>query len=105
MTTPYIFIRDLDTAEWRNARLYRLAKPVPYRGYGEDDSSATARTTDMVIVSAITINLGSDIHAETYIFPADNDGNRLTWTELPGSFQGACDFERALRGLLEETGN
>lgn len=103
MTTPaYTFIRDMTTTKCRNSRLYRLAKPVPYRDYGEDDA---AHTTDMVIVSAVIINMVDYIHTETYIFPSDDDGHLLAWTEMPGSFQGACDFERALRGLLEETGS
>lgn len=36
---------------------------------------------------------------ETYIFPADENGNILDWEEMPGSFKGAIDHAAALEGL------
>ncbi|QOI66975.1 hypothetical protein SEA_GARDENSTATE_63 [Microbacterium phage GardenState] len=46
-----------------------------------------------VVVSGVFAYSGP----ETYIFPADEEGNVLDWMELPGSFQGDIDHERALR--------
>lgn len=47
-----------------------------------------------VIVSAVDV-FG---RPETYIFPADKDGNVTDWGELTGSFHGGLDHEEALRG-------
>lgn len=87
------FIRKLDDGRPADARLYRLDKSVTFQRYDGDK-----RTTDMVVVSAVTAMGGS----ETYIFPADLDGNVLSWLELPGSFRGGLDHEKALRQLAEE---
>lgn len=35
---------------------------------------------------------------ETYIFPADMNGNVISWSELKGSFQGETDHVKAMRG-------
>ncbi len=62
-----------------DARLYRLSTPLQGNKY--------------VIVSAV-VAFGSG--AETYIFPADKDGNALNMLELEGSFRGALDHAQAL---------
>jgi len=41
-----------------------------------------------------------DITAETYIFPASEEGSILNWMELPGSFKGEINHEKALDGFL-----
>ena len=38
----------------------------------------------------------TDGAAETYLFPSDEDGNILAWRQLPGSFQGDFDHNRAI---------
>ena len=35
---------------------------------------------------------------ETYIFGADENGEIVSWSELPGSFRGALDHNEALEG-------
>lgn len=59
---------------------------------------------EYVVVSAMDLSLLSGEDAttvvgslETYIFPADKDGNVLEWIELNGSFKGELNHERALR--------
>ena len=50
-----------------------------------------------IVVSAVC----STFAHETYIFPADQDGNVTDWLELPGSLRGAMDHDRALQGYRE----
>ena len=35
---------------------------------------------------------------ETYVFRSDSDGEVTEWGELPGSFKGSVDHERAIEG-------
>ena len=37
---------------------------------------------------------------ETYVFPANKEGTVLNWLELPGSFKGEINHEKALDGFL-----
>jgi len=37
---------------------------------------------------------------ETYIFPSNEEGKVLSWMELPGSFRGEINHEKALDGFL-----
>lgn len=66
-------------------RLYRVDPPM------DDDRGGT---TEYVVVSA-TIAMFSG--PETYLFPADADGEITSWGELEGSFRGALDHEAALQ--------
>jgi hypothetical protein len=68
-----------------DARVYELSSPMTWDG----------GATDYVIVSATVVPFSGP---ETYIFPADADGEVLAWGELDGSFQGGLDHERALNG-------
>lgn len=77
------FVRNLEDFTG-DARLYELSEP--HAGYGEGPVSR-------VVVSAVSV-LGVP---ETYIFPADESGGVASWGEMPGSFKGALDHERALR--------
>lgn len=70
-----------------DASLYKLSEPI---SYGYDDLGGT---TPYVVVSA-TVVLGSG--PETYIFPADEHGHILNWSELPGSFRGDLDHVQAI---------
>lgn len=71
-----------------DARLFRLYPPVKW---GWDDDK---KTEYVVVSAAITFDHGP----ETYIFPADENGNVVGWLELHGSFQGGLDHDKALRG-------
>ena len=75
--------RQLRNAHWR---LYRLSEPI-------DDGEGG--TTDYVIVSAKVVDI--IYRPETYIFPARADGSVINFTDLPGSFDGAVDHDRAIR--------
>lgn len=62
------------------AHLYELSEPLEEHQY--------------VVVSAVNVPFGGP---ETYIFPADREGNIINWGELDGSFKGALDHSRALK--------
>lgn len=68
-----------------DARLYELSEPI---GAGDGES------TRYVIVSAIVMPLTGP---ETYIFPADKDGEVKHFTELGGSYRGGVSHETALK--------
>lgn len=73
--------------DWQgDATLYQLSAPITYEG---------DRQTDFVWVSAVCAIFSGP---ETFIFPADDNGEVLGWAELEGSFRGGLDHERALRG-------
>lgn len=70
-----------------DAALYKLSKPVILN----DEEK-----TSYVIVSSVYAPFTGP---ETYIFPADKDGEVLSWGELEGSFRGMSyrdDHEEAL---------
>ena len=80
MTTAS-FVRRLDDFRG-DARLYKLSEPISY-GQAE---------TDHIVASAVTV-LG---RPETYLFPADAQGEILDWLELPGSLKDTLRHEEAL---------
>jgi hypothetical protein len=72
------------------AHLYRLDPP-----YVDTDWEGRERGThEHVIVSATFVPFGGP---ETYIFPADAEGNIADWGELDGSQKGTLDHEQVLR--------
>lgn len=84
MSATAMFTRSLDDFKG-NAALYRLSKPVDYEG--------NEQTCFVVVSDVIAFDHGGP---ETYIFPADEDGNILDWTELNGSYRGGRDHKHAL---------
>ena len=65
-------------------RLYRLDPPI--RGHWvPDEGTEAAEQHQYVIVSAVSVPYSGP---ETYIFPADADGNIVDLDELSGSFRG-----------------
>lgn len=76
-----------------DARLYKLSEPVEYDEHWDEDGLQPARKTNYVIVSAAQVMFSGP---ETYIFPADEEGEVLNWGELNGSFKGGLDHEEAL---------
>jgi hypothetical protein len=83
------FVKKLDG--WQgDARLYRLVPPVPIVTWNDEPNGAA----EYVAVSANVVMFSG---AETYIFHADPDGEVISWSDLPGSFRGGLDHERALR--------
>ena len=103
MAKTATFLRKLDNFKG-NAQLYVLSEPV---GWDYDwDTKQYAEETNHVIVSAVVALYSG---AETYIFPADKEGNILDWGELDGSFRGSLNHEAALRNagyevVTKETG-
>ena len=94
--TTATFIRRLDG--WcGDARRYRLSQPTTY--YRE---SGKAASTNYVIVSAIELPSAAGNYGgcETYIFPASEAGEVLSWGELKGSTKGTIFHEVA----IEEAG-
>ncbi|GGH93961.1 hypothetical protein ACFFGR_09525 [Arthrobacter liuii] len=84
--TPIRQIRNMQG----NATLYRMDPPLCDNEY--------------VVVSAVDIaarfpGFGLRLweSTETYIFPADEDGEIADWGELPGSTKGTLDHTEALR--------
>lgn len=82
------FVRKL--TGWRgDAALYRM--DPPHEG------------SEYVIASAVDLNYGDSVPAtfalascETYLFPADEDGDVVEYTEMDGSLKGVKDHEDAL---------
>jgi hypothetical protein len=89
---PAIFVRTVDLRPDSDVRLVKLSASVAY-GYEEEQSE-----TNYVVISALPRAFDTG-RAETYIFPADKDGNVLSWGELPGSYRGGTDHDKALAGL------
>ncbi len=75
-----------------DARLYELSEPVEYdKPWDEEDPPA--KMTKYIAVSAANVPFSGP---ETYIFPADENGEVLKWGELDGSFKGDMDHIKAL---------
>lgn len=68
------------------AELYRMSPPLL-------DYDGTEH--EFVAVSATVAPFSGP---ETYIFPADEEGNVTGWGELPGSCRGTLDIEGVLEG-------
>ena len=99
MSITVTYIRTL-TGFVSEARLYKLSEPIIVNWNVDKDGVAT----NYVIVSAVNVPYSGP---ETYIFPADNDGDVIDWLEMEGSFKGSLDHEAAIHYAgweLEETG-
>jgi hypothetical protein len=87
------FVRNIDG--WRgDARLYKLSEPVTFSSW-DDEGKIVETQTSFVIVSAISCAFDTG-RPETYIFPANEEGNPLNMEELDGSFRGDMDHKKAL---------
>jgi hypothetical protein len=85
-------VRDVSADFRGKAFLYRCDPPMQYTdGYGDD---ADELETEYVIVSATHAMFSGP---ETYIFPANSDGEVTNWSELDGSYKGGLDHAGALR--------
>ena len=89
-----VFLRNLDGFTG-HASLYKLDEEI---GYCADwnEPGKFAGYTRYVVVSATDVMPGGP---ETYIFPADEDGNVLNWQEMTGSYRGGLDHAEALRRM------
>lgn len=75
-----------------DAALYKCDPPMEYERLV--DGEYTKDMAEYVVVSATTALFTGP---ETYIFPADANGNVINWLELDGSFRGALDHNEALQ--------
>lgn len=76
-----------------DARLFELSEPIEY-GY-DYETEQYKSSTAFVVVSATGAMFSGP---ETYIFPADAQGEIESWIELDGSYRGGLDHSQALRG-------
>ena len=82
---------DAALATWSgDARLYRLDPPMSVPAW---DNKDTLIQIDYVVVSAVVAFFQGP---ETYIFPANENGEVLDWMELDGSFKGGLNHGQAL---------
>lgn len=84
------FERDL-SGFTGSAKLWSLSEEVPY-GFQKDDS-VECNKTKYVATSATDVMLSG---AETFIFPTDENGSVLDWSEMEGSFRGSLNHEQAI---------
>lgn len=80
------FVKDLDNFIG-TAKLWVLSEPIA------DDEDETEYVATSAVDALYT-------GPETYIFPCDEQGNVLSWSELPGSFRGSLDHDQAISRLL-----
>ena len=81
------FIKQLDGFNG-DARLFKLNPPINESYWDE-----VPKSHEYVIVSAVRAMFSGP---ETYIFPANENGEVTSFGELPGSFRGGLDHEEAL---------
>jgi hypothetical protein len=83
------------------AKLYKLSEKVPY-GSLFDELDTPEGETEFVVVSACHAIFSGP---ETYIFPANEEGEVINWGELPGSYRGDLNHDAALIKMgFEPTG-
>lgn len=74
---------------------WRLSEPVGY-GYEFDSLGVPkAMAITVFVVTSASLVFGTP---ETFIFPADDEGNILDWGEMDGSYRGGLNHERAILG-------
>jgi hypothetical protein len=76
------------------ACLYKLSEPIEY-DEPWDDKGPPAKKTNYVVVSATITPFSGP---ETYIFPANKEGEIVDWGELEGSYSGGLSHTKALIG-------
>lgn len=91
----YKFVRDVHMNAAAKQALYHVTPAAEYDYYDDSGSNYEKRHTSYVIVSAAWSTFSGP---ETYIFPADGEGNVLSWSELEGSYRGGLDHDVALAG-------
>lgn len=78
------FIKDLSGFRG-DAKRYKVTPRVKI---------AEGKSVSHVVVSAVIAMFSGP---ETYIFPADRDGEVVSWGEMEGSYRGGLDHEQALQ--------
>ena len=70
-----------------SAKLYKVNPPVEY-----DDGD---KSTLFIVASATAAAFSG---SETFLFPADGDGNVVDWGALESSCRGGLDCDKAIEG-------
>jgi hypothetical protein len=73
-----------------DAVLWQLSKPVNY-GYSWDDEEDRGATE-----YGITSRVANGWAVETYIFPANAEGEVIDWSEMDGSVRGPASHETVI---------
>lgn len=79
-------VRFLNTRQ----NLYRVDPPMEWTSCEAGADDTCVKETSYVVSSY------GIYEVETYLFPADADGNIINWIELPGSFRGDYNHVEAL---------
>lgn len=79
------FVKDISGFKGR-VRLFECDPPM---------ANEDGNTFKHVVVSELSDAFDTG-RLETYIFASDEDGTVKDWGELPGSFRGDTDYEKAL---------
>lgn len=87
------FVKNLEEGFTGVAKLFMVDPPMQY-DIPWDDDGPPAKETSFVVVSATVVPYG--FGPETYIFPADENGNVISWGELKGSYKGGLSHKTAL---------
>lgn len=74
-----------------HAALYKLTPPIRDRGYDEDDATLLVH---YVVASAV-----NSWAVETFLFPANEDGEITSWAELEGSMKGVTSHETVFENI------
>lgn len=82
-----------------DALYYKLSDPMSY-----EDNGIIKKTLDIVVSATEAPDPNNkQFIKQTYIFPADENGNILSMEELEGSMDGTLDHEEALKNAGYET--
>lgn len=82
--------RNDSTVRFGDAALYKLSEPYEWAGYDEEK-----KTCEFMFVSTSCV-MGE---WETYAFAAKEDGDCISWSELPGSEKGTREHAPVLQNM------
>ena len=95
MVTYRVVKEDVD-GFMGEAILYRLSEPVTYEVLDDETYERHDGKTEYVVASAVVAPFSG---VETLVFPADKEGNVLSWLDLAGV--KAWDHDWAMSKLVE----
>ena len=92
MTGKAILLTDVEHKPGAHQALYMLTPPLKQYCWHDEDEVCDCAKYKYVVVSGVNV-FGEP---ETYIFGADGEGEIVSFVELPGSFKGEINHEKAL---------
>jgi hypothetical protein len=93
-TKTATFVRVVFASEGKHRELFRVDPPMAHESAPVCPRCKHVNGSEYVVVSAVDAYSGP----ETFIFKSNEAGNIEDWLELPGSFAGDRDIDRALVG-------